>query len=64
MKLWVNGEERAVEAVADEIAGAANIVMGQAAERLPVVVVSGFVRMSEVGSASELIRNRAEDLFR
>jgi coenzyme F420-0:L-glutamate ligase/coenzyme F420-1:gamma-L-glutamate ligase len=56
--------EASVEAVADEIAGAANIVMGQADERAPVVIVTGFSRLTNEGSSRELIRPAGEDLFR
>jgi coenzyme F420-0:L-glutamate ligase/coenzyme F420-1:gamma-L-glutamate ligase len=50
-------------AVADELAGAAGLVMGKS-EGLPVVVIRGyrFKRVSE--PASRIIRPPAEDLFR
>jgi coenzyme F420-0:L-glutamate ligase/coenzyme F420-1:gamma-L-glutamate ligase len=53
-----------VEAVADELAGAANILMGQADEGAPVVIVRGFASMDEGGSARDLLRPREGDLFR
>jgi len=53
-----------VEAVADELAGAANIVMGQADEGRPVVLVTGFSRIRAEGKAADMLRPRAEDLFR
>lgn len=56
--------EVSVEAVADELAGAANLVMGQADEGVPVVIARGFGRFATEGRASELLRPRAEDLFR
>lgn len=54
----------AVAAVADEIAAAAELVMGKR-EALPVVLVRGFdIEKKEDGSAQELLRPKAEDLFR
>ena len=54
----------AVAAVADEIAAAAELVMGKR-EEVPVVLVRGFeTEKREDGSAQELLRPRAEDLFR
>jgi len=51
-------------AVADELAAAASLVMGQAAEALPVVLVRGArLRESSSGSAS-LLRERDLDMFR
>ena len=51
-------------AVADELAAAASLVMGQAAEGLPVVLARGLaLRAAAVGSDS-LLRERALDLFR
>ncbi len=49
---------------ADELAGAASLVMGQAAEGTPVVHVRGFPYPLREGSVSELIRPREQDLFR
>ena len=54
----------AVAAVADEIAAAAELVMGKRDE-VPVVLVRGFeTEKREDGSAQELLRPQAEDLFR
>jgi coenzyme F420-0:L-glutamate ligase/coenzyme F420-1:gamma-L-glutamate ligase len=50
--------------VADEIAAAASLLMGQAAEGRPVVHLRGFPYVRRDGSAAELIRPRSEDLFR
>jgi coenzyme F420-0:L-glutamate ligase/coenzyme F420-1:gamma-L-glutamate ligase len=51
-------------AVADEIAAAASLMMGQAAEGSPVVLIRGAdVSPSEAGSGA-LIRAREQDLFR
>ena len=51
-------------AVADELAAAASLVMGQAAEACPVVLVRGAkLTPAEVGSGS-LLRDRSMDMFR
>jgi coenzyme F420-0:L-glutamate ligase/coenzyme F420-1:gamma-L-glutamate ligase len=50
--------------VADELAAAASLVMGQAAEGTPVVHVRGFPYPLREGSLNELIRPREQDLFR
>jgi coenzyme F420-0:L-glutamate ligase/coenzyme F420-1:gamma-L-glutamate ligase len=51
-------------AAADELAAAASLVMGQAGEGLPVVLARGFPYPLREGSAAELLRPRAQDLFR
>jgi coenzyme F420-0:L-glutamate ligase/coenzyme F420-1:gamma-L-glutamate ligase len=51
-------------AAADEIAAAASLLMGQAAEGTPAVLARGFPYERREGSAAELIRPRAQDLFR
>ena len=51
--------------VADELAAAASLMMGQAAEGTPVVHVRGFpYPLSESGSLQELIRPKEMDMFR
>lgn len=50
--------------VADELAGAASLVMGQAAEGTPVVHARGFPYPLREGSLSELLRPKEQDLFR
>lgn len=50
--------------VADELAAAASLVMGQAAEGTPVVHVRGFPYPLRQGSLQELIRPKEQDLFR
>jgi len=50
--------------VADELAGAASLLMGQAAEGTPVVHVRGFPYPLREGSFQELLRPRDLDLFR
>ncbi len=49
---------------ADELAAAASLVMGQAAEGTPVVHVRGFPYPLREGSLRELIRPKELDLFR
>jgi coenzyme F420-0:L-glutamate ligase/coenzyme F420-1:gamma-L-glutamate ligase len=51
-------------AAADELAAAASLVMGQAAEGVPAVLVRGFPYGPRESGVDELIRPRAEDLFR
>ena len=50
--------------VADEIAAAASLLMGQANEGTPVVLMRGLNLSGANGSADDLIRPRALDLFR
>ena len=50
--------------IADEIAAAASLLMGQADEATPVVLVRGLDLPGADGSADDLIRDRALDLFR
>jgi len=50
--------------VADELAAAASLVMGQAAEGTPIVHVRGFPYPLREGSLQELIRPKDQDLFR
>jgi coenzyme F420-0:L-glutamate ligase / coenzyme F420-1:gamma-L-glutamate ligase len=50
--------------VADELAAAASLVMGQAAEGTPVIHVRGFPYPLRDGSLKELIRPKDQDLFR
>lgn len=50
--------------VADELAAAASLVMGQAAEGTPVVHVRGFPYPLGDGSLNELIRPKEMDMFR
>ena len=51
-------------AAADELAGAASLVMGEAAECQPVVHVRGFPYPLRESSFKELIRAREMDMFR
>jgi coenzyme F420-0:L-glutamate ligase/coenzyme F420-1:gamma-L-glutamate ligase len=49
---------------ADELAAAASLVMGQAAEGTPVVHVRGFPYALREAAVSELLRPKDQDLFR
>jgi coenzyme F420-0:L-glutamate ligase/coenzyme F420-1:gamma-L-glutamate ligase len=53
-----------IVAVADELAAAASLMMGQAAEGTPVVHVRGFPYPLGEGSLKELIRPKEQDMFR
>jgi coenzyme F420-0:L-glutamate ligase/coenzyme F420-1:gamma-L-glutamate ligase len=50
--------------VADELAAAASLMMGQAAEGRPVVHARGFPYPLREGALQELLRPREQDLFR
>lgn len=49
---------------ADEIAAAASLIMGQAAEGMPVVLARGIVWNAPASPAGALLRPAEEDLFR
>lgn len=51
-------------AVADEIAAAASLVMGQAAEGKPVVIIRGLSLKPSTEGSQKLLRKKSEDLFR
>ena len=53
-----------VVGVADELAAAASLVMGQAAEGTPAVHVRGFPYPLGEGSLKDLIRPKEQDMFR
>jgi coenzyme F420-0:L-glutamate ligase / coenzyme F420-1:gamma-L-glutamate ligase len=50
--------------VADELAAAASLLMGQASEGTPVIHVRGFPYPLREGSMQELLRPKEQDLFR
>jgi len=50
-------------AVADEICGAAELVIGQAGEGIPAAIVRGYRYLHGQSSAKQLIRSEEEDLF-
>jgi coenzyme F420-0:L-glutamate ligase / coenzyme F420-1:gamma-L-glutamate ligase len=49
---------------ADEVAAAASVLMGQADEGLPVVIVQGLRWSAADRPAADLIRDETEDMFR
>lgn len=53
-----------IQAYADEVASAANLLTGEAAEGLPVVLVRGLNFPAQDGHASEYNRPLEQDLFR
>jgi coenzyme F420-0:L-glutamate ligase / coenzyme F420-1:gamma-L-glutamate ligase len=52
-----------VVAIADELAGAAELAMGKT-DRVPVVIIRGYRAEGEPGTGRELIRPPEEDMFR
>ena len=52
-------------AVADELASAAGLLMGQSDEKKPIVLIKGFNKSThEINNAFDLIMNENEDLYR
>ena len=51
-------------AVADELAAAASLIMGQAGEGHPLVLARGFPYPGREGRGADLLRPRSLDLFR
>ena len=49
--------------IADEIASAAELLMGQADEKIPVIIVRGAIFESQDGNATSIIRDSSENLF-
>jgi coenzyme F420-0:L-glutamate ligase/coenzyme F420-1:gamma-L-glutamate ligase len=62
--LFGNRLKTTIVAAADELAAAASLAMGEAAEGTPAVHVRGFPYPLREGSLSELLRAREQDLFR
>jgi coenzyme F420-0:L-glutamate ligase/coenzyme F420-1:gamma-L-glutamate ligase len=56
--------EVSISGFADEIAAAASLVMGQADEAQPAVLLRGLRWDAPAGAARDLVRPAAEDLFR
>ena len=50
--------------LADQIASAATLLLGQAAEKIPAVIVRGAIFEAREGTAQEIIRPKDMDLFR
>lgn len=53
-----------VIATADEAASAASLLMGQANEGIPIVVIRGARYLKGEGSSKDLLREKEKDLFR
>jgi len=51
-------------ATADEASSAASLLMGQADEGIPVVIIRGARYLKGKGSSKELLREKQKDLFR
>ena len=49
--------------ISDELASAASILMGQAAERRPIIHIRGFPYPLSEGSLKDLLRPKEQDLF-
>jgi coenzyme F420-0:L-glutamate ligase/coenzyme F420-1:gamma-L-glutamate ligase len=62
--LFGRGLEVTETAFADEIAAAASLVMGQAAEAIPMVLVRGLSWTAPECPAADLVRPQEHDLFR
>jgi coenzyme F420-0:L-glutamate ligase/coenzyme F420-1:gamma-L-glutamate ligase len=61
---WAGRQLEATEiAVADELAAAADLVMGKAAG-IPAALIRGYEGPRDEGKASELVRPVDDDLFR
>jgi coenzyme F420-0:L-glutamate ligase/coenzyme F420-1:gamma-L-glutamate ligase len=56
--------EASVIGFADEVAAAASLVMGQADEALPAVLIRGLSWSASESSAASILRSPNEDLFR
>lgn len=62
--LFGYGLKITIVSTADELAGAASLMMGEAAEGIPVVHVRGFPYPLRESSSMELLRPKDQDLFR
>jgi coenzyme F420-0:L-glutamate ligase/coenzyme F420-1:gamma-L-glutamate ligase len=62
--LYGNVLQATIIAAVDELAAGASLVMGQAAEGTPVVLVKGYPYPSGNGKFTDLIRSKDNDLFR
>ncbi|MFX1294389.1 MAG: coenzyme F420-0:L-glutamate ligase [Promethearchaeota archaeon] len=51
-------------AIADELASAAELIMGEAAEGMPIILIRGYEYNDRDGNAQRLIRPVEQDLFR
>ena len=51
-------------AIADELASAAELIMGEAGEGMPIILIRGYYYENKNGNAQRLIRPEKQDLFR
>ncbi|MCP5093413.1 MAG: coenzyme F420-0:L-glutamate ligase [Gammaproteobacteria bacterium] len=51
-------------ALADEMAAAATLIMGQGGEGIPAVLIRGFGAFDDSTKSNTLVRDKAQDLFR
>lgn len=51
-------------AIADELASAAELIMGEANEGMPIILIRGYDYNDQDGNAQRLIRPKKQDLFR
>ena len=49
--------------IADELAASAELVMGQADEKVPIAIVRGVDIEAETSTAKEILRTNSEDIF-
>ncbi|MEM4509230.1 MAG: coenzyme F420-0:L-glutamate ligase, partial [Archaeoglobaceae archaeon] len=61
--LYGNVLEVTVECIADEIAGFANLLMGEANDAIPAVLVRGLKVLGN-GKVKDIYRSEEEDLIR
>ena len=64
-KLDIHGNplQSSLVCIADEIAACAELVMGQADERVPIAIVRGVDIETRAGTANEILRSESENLF-
>ena len=56
--------QKTLVAVADELASAAELIMGEADEGIPIILIRGYEYRNKDGNAQQLIRPAKHDLFR
>ena len=65
LSLTVTAAKPADNPVADELAAAASLLMGQADQKKPIVLIRGYkFNFSTSSNGKDLIRSEEEDLFR
>ena len=56
--------EKTKIAIADELASAAELIMGEAGEGMPIILIRGYRYTNKDGKGLRLIRPKKQDLFR